>query len=298
MIIPARRFMWLAAVPFAVILGGRGEPGAVVAAWIVMGLLLVAFVVDGLLAGTAAAAGDSIARRPGSFTSSSPTASPGSWRTRASSRSALQLSDRVPDGARAEPPTLEVNVATAVAHDLQYELVPSERGMVAFGDLDYRIRGPLGLAWSQKRLPARLEIRCLPHLANAKAAELAERRALLRQAGSHRYRWRGAGTAFESLREYSTQDDIRWVDWKATARLGPADQPELRGRASSAGHAPRRCQPGAHDVLRPPNQVRRHARSRDPRGPRGAGTGRRPRPGRYSPTRSMPISTRGGNGRN
>ena len=39
--------------------------------------------------------------------------------------------------------------------------------MVAFGDLDYRILGPLKLAWSQKRLPARLEIRCLPHLANA-----------------------------------------------------------------------------------------------------------------------------------
>ena len=77
----------------------------------------------------------------------------------------------------------------------------------------------LGLAWSQRRLPARLEIPCLPHLANAKAAELAERRALLRQAGSHRYKWRGAGTAFESLREYSSQDDIRWVDWKATARL-------------------------------------------------------------------------------
>jgi uncharacterized protein (DUF58 family) len=86
--------------------------------------------------------------------------------------------------------------------------------------LDYRIRGPLGLAWLQKRQPARQEIRCMPHLANARAAELAERRALLKQAGSHRFRWRGAGTTFESLREYSTQDDIRWVDWKATARRG------------------------------------------------------------------------------
>ena len=102
---------------------------------------------------------------------------------------------------------------------LEYELVPTERGKVAFGDLDYRVRGRLGLAWSHQRLPARLEVPCLPHLANAKAAELAERRALLRQAGSHRYKWRGAGTAFESLREYSSQDDIRWVDWKATARL-------------------------------------------------------------------------------
>src|SRR5207249_1787073 len=102
--------------------------------------------------------------------------------------------------------------------NVDYELVPSQRGTTAFGDLIYRVRGPWGLAWRQKRLPARLEIRCLPHLANWKAAELAERRALMRQIGSHRYRWRGSGTLFESLREYSPQDDIRWVDWKATAR--------------------------------------------------------------------------------
>ena len=107
-------------------------------------------------------------------------------------------------GLAPNPPTLEVNVPPRSRTTFHYELIPSERGMTAFGDLDYRIRGPLGLAWLQKRLPARLEIRCLPHLANAKAAELAERRALLRQAGSHRYRWRGAGTAFESLREYSS----------------------------------------------------------------------------------------------
>jgi uncharacterized protein (DUF58 family) len=113
---------------------------------------------------------------------------------------------------------LEVNAPRART-TVHYELIPTHRGIASFGDLDYRIRGPLGLAWLQKRLPARLNIRCLPHLANAKAAELAERRALLRQAGSHRYRWRGTGTAFESVREYSSQDDIRWVDWKATARL-------------------------------------------------------------------------------
>jgi len=132
---------------------------------------------------------------------------------------ALKLADRPPDEAIALPATLEFDAAPRSRTTVQYEVVPSRRGMAVFGDLDYRVRGPLGLAWSQKRLGARLELRCLPHLANAKAGELAARRALLRQAGSHRYRWRGAGTSFESLREYSTQDDIRWVDWKATARL-------------------------------------------------------------------------------
>jgi len=64
-------------------------------------------------------------------------------------------------------------------------------------------------------------------LANAKAAELAERRALLRQAGAIVIAGVVPGTAFESLREYSTQDDIRWVDWKATARLSRPDQSKL-----------------------------------------------------------------------
>ena len=218
MIIPTRRFLWLAVVPLAVILGGRGAPGAIAAAWILMGSLLAAFVVDGFVAG----------RRPRLRLDRE---TPSQLHVDQPNRIAwivenqggfplvLRLSDRVPDGARADPPTLEVNAPPRSRTTFPYQLIASERGMAAFGDLDYRIRGPLGLAWTQKRLPARLEIRSLPHLANARAAELAERRALLRQAGSHRYRWRGAGTAFESLREYSSQDDIRWVDWKATARL-------------------------------------------------------------------------------
>jgi uncharacterized protein (DUF58 family) len=219
MIIPARRLIWLAAVPLAVVLGGRGAPAAIVAGWILMGSLLVAFVIDGVLAGTRPRL-RLYRETPSQLHIDQP--DPIAWIVENQSEFplTLQLSDRVPDGARADPPTLEVSAPPRSRSTFHYQVIASERGMAVFGDLDYRVRGRLGLAWSQKRLPARLEIRCLPHLANAVAAELAERRVLLRQAGSHRYRWRGAGTSFESLREYSSQDDIRWVDWKATARLG------------------------------------------------------------------------------
>jgi uncharacterized protein (DUF58 family) len=218
MIIPARRLMWWAAFPFVVIIGGRGEPGAIGAAWILMGSLVTLFVVDGFLAGKRPRL-RLYREAPGQLHIDQPDQIAWIVENQSGFPLVLELSDRVPNGARADPSTLEAKIPPRSRMTFHYELIPSERGMTAFGDLDYRIRGPLGLAWLQKRLPARLEIRCLPHLANAKAAELAERRALLRQAGSHRYRWRGAGTAFESLREYSSQDDIRWVDWKATARL-------------------------------------------------------------------------------
>jgi uncharacterized protein (DUF58 family) len=218
MIIPARRLMWLAAVPLIVILNGRGASGAIVGAWAVMAVIIAAFLADGILAGRLTRVhfhrevpGQLYVERPNRI----------GWvvENQSAFPVALQLSDQAPSGAHAEPSTLLINAPPRSRTTLHYELVPSVRGMVAFGDLDYRILGRLGLAWSQKRLAARLAIPCLPHLANAKAAELAERRALLRQAGSHRFRWRGAGSSIESLREYSSQDDIRWVDWKATARL-------------------------------------------------------------------------------
>jgi uncharacterized protein (DUF58 family) len=211
--------MWLAAIPLAVILGGQGAPAAIRAAEILMGALVAAFVADGYAA--LRRPGLRLYRQvPGQLYIDQPARIAWIVENHGTTALALQLADRVPDGSSALPPRLEPSAPRQSRTTVQYDLIPGRRGASAFGDLDFRLRGPFGLAWAQKRLPARQEIRCLPHLANAKAAELAERRALLRQAGSHRYRWRGAGTSIESLREYSAQDDVRWVDWKATARLG------------------------------------------------------------------------------
>jgi uncharacterized protein (DUF58 family) len=219
MIIPTRRFLWLAAVPLTVVIGGRGVEGAVAAAWILMCFIVIGFAVDGILARRLPRLRLS-RETPSQLHVDQPAQIGWIVENQGGSPLVLELADRIPDGARADPPTLMVDAPPRSRAMFSYQLIVSNRGMATFGDLDYRVRGPLGLAWSQRQLPARLEIRSLPQLANSKAAELAELRALLQQAGSHRYRWRGAGNSFESLREYSTQDDIRWVDWKATSRVG------------------------------------------------------------------------------
>jgi uncharacterized protein (DUF58 family) len=216
--VPTRRALILAAIPLVVVLGGRGGSGASLLAWGLMIVVFAAFLVDGSLARRQR--GLRFERQmPSQLHVGQPERIGWIVENHRNWPLAIRLADHVPDGAVALPAILEVKAPLRSRTVVQYQLIPSQRGIARFGSLDYRVRGPLGLAWSQKRLPATWELRCLPHLANAKAAELAARRALLRQAGSHRYRWRGAGTAFESLREYSTQDDIRWVDWKATARL-------------------------------------------------------------------------------
>jgi uncharacterized protein (DUF58 family) len=65
----------------------------------------------------------------------------------------------------------------------------------------------------------------LPPFRSRNDAELRIRRAQLLEVGLRSAQGRGGGTEFESLREYTVDDDVRRMDWAATAR---ADRPIVR----------------------------------------------------------------------
>lgn len=101
-----------------------------------------------------------------------------------------------------------------------YSLTPRERGAWRLGDLYLRRGGPLGLAWHQWRQPAAENLKVYPDL-----RALTRHGTLLlatRQetAGLRRSRHHGLGLEFESLREYTPDDDLRSINWHATARRG------------------------------------------------------------------------------
>lgn len=85
-----------------------------------------------------------------------------------------------------------------------------------FGDLHARADGPLGLASLQWRVALRSEARVYPDL---RALALP---ATATASGASRRHLRGPreGREFESLRPYLSDDDVRAIDWKATARRG------------------------------------------------------------------------------
>jgi uncharacterized protein (DUF58 family) len=215
--IPTRRVFLLGLVPLAMTLIGLGAGWSTVLAWTLLGCLLFAFIVDSLVAGSRPQLTWE-RQLPEQLYVDQPQSVCWLVVNRSPFPVLVRLRDQVPDQAEARPAQLAATLAAHSRVTLTYELLTQQRGDAAFGDLTYRVLGPLGLAWRQRRLPARQDVRVFPHLANWKAADLAQRQALLRQDGSHRYRWRGSGTQFESLREYSAEDDIRWVDWNATAR--------------------------------------------------------------------------------
>lgn len=101
----------------------------------------------------------------------------------------------------------------------EYRVKPMRRGQYALGALHGRYLSPLRL-WN-RRLSWRLSqsVRVYPNLLAARQWEIAIRQGRHLE-GLKRARLRGAGTEFESLREYQEGDQYRAINWSATARQG------------------------------------------------------------------------------
>jgi uncharacterized protein (DUF58 family) len=99
---------------------------------------------------------------------------------------------------------------------LAYEVRPRARGGAAFGDLHLRAEGPLGLAARQWKVPLAREVRVYPDLRALASLPGATRP----EAGRARARGHREGREFAALRAYTPGDDVRSIDWKATARRG------------------------------------------------------------------------------
>ncbi|MCW2492528.1 MAG: lipoprotein [Frankiales bacterium] len=119
--------------------------------------------------------------------------------------------------AGASPREQPVTLGPGESRHLTTGLRPTRRGERSAAYLSVRSYGPLGLAGRQRRLVVGGSVRVLPAFASRKF--LPEKLARLRQIdGAVLLRHRGQGSEFDSLREYVAGDDIRAIDWRASAR--------------------------------------------------------------------------------
>lgn len=98
------------------------------------------------------------------------------------------------------------------------QLSPTRRGRFPVEELTVRVESPLGFAARQHTRVIPDALRVFPAFRSKEQAELRMRRAQLINVGLRSARGRGGGTEFEQLREYTPDDDVRRVDWAATAR--------------------------------------------------------------------------------
>ena len=111
-------------------------------------------------------------------------------------------------------------VAAGGRHAAVYHLTPTARGDYRFGDIHLRMRGRLGLVNRLARVTLPQEVKVYPNLVDTATFTLMAKRGRLQQVGIRAARLQGAGREFESLREYMPDDEMRRIDWKASARSG------------------------------------------------------------------------------
>jgi uncharacterized protein (DUF58 family) len=135
----------------------------------------------------------------------------GTRRLRAVVRDAWQPS------AGAQNPRQRLDVPAGERRRMTVLLQPARRGDLKAPHVTLRAFGPLRLAARQRTLPCPGAVRVLPpfHSRRHLPSKLRKLREL---DGKAAVQIRGAGTEFDSLRDYVRGDDVRSIDWRATAR--------------------------------------------------------------------------------
>jgi uncharacterized protein (DUF58 family) len=127
------------------------------------------------------------------------------------------IRDSWPPSAGALPHHVRVRIQAGGRAVVTTTLTPTRRGDKQAAVVTIRSLGPLGLAARQARRPVPWTVRVLPPFRSRR--HLPAKLSRLRQLdGQHRALLRGQGSEFDSLREYVIGDDVRSIDWRATAR--------------------------------------------------------------------------------
>ncbi|KUG59311.1 hypothetical protein AVL62_06425 [Serinicoccus chungangensis] len=123
----------------------------------------------------------------------------------------------VPSAGAQEPTRHPLDLPPGERRRVVTTLRPTRRGDRPAVGVTVRTHGPLGLAGRQGTVLVPGAVRSLPPFRSRR--HLPAKLAQLRQLdGRSAVRTRGQGTEFDSLRDYVEGDDVRSIDWRATAR--------------------------------------------------------------------------------
>lgn len=132
----------------------------------------------------------------------------------------LELIDEVPIQFQERNFSVHLTVTPGESVEHRYSLRPVERGEYTFHDLHAFVQSPLRLVVRRITNPAAQTVKVLPGYLLLKKFELQAHSSNLTEAGAKKIRKIGHSLEFEQIKDYVNGDDIRSINWKATARKG------------------------------------------------------------------------------
>ena len=131
---------------------------------------------------------------------------------------AVKIIDEVPFQFQMRNFLVKRNIKAQTIDQFQYFLRPTERGEYSFGDLNVYVASPLGLAARRFRFQGEQMVPTYPSYIQLKKYDLMAFSNQLVQYGVKKIRRIGHTMEFEQIKEYVNGDDLRTLNWKATAK--------------------------------------------------------------------------------
>jgi len=103
---------------------------------------------------------------------------------------------------------------------LKYQIIPTQRGEYQFGQLHVFFSTVIGLLSRRYSMPLNQTVSVYPSFVQMQQYQLVSQTAYVHEQGSQRLRKIGQSMEFEQIKDYVIGDDIRTLNWKATARRG------------------------------------------------------------------------------
>lgn len=130
----------------------------------------------------------------------------------------LECFDHLPDSFQTEQLPHSVTLQPGHISSSRYRLKPLLRGHFTIMGCVVRLPSPMHLWTAQHFLRESSTVRVYPDFTRVQSGQLQASEHWLSQLGVQQQQRRGSGLEFHQLREFRTDDSLKQIDWKATAR--------------------------------------------------------------------------------
>lgn len=130
----------------------------------------------------------------------------------------LQIIDEVPFQFQKRDFEIDLDILPHSSQTLHYHLTPKKRGVYSFGKLNVYAQTKLGLIQKRFVFDAGKEVATYPSFLQMQKFELLAASQHLSFSGLKKIKRLGHSSEFDQIKEYVIGDDVRHLNWKATAR--------------------------------------------------------------------------------
>lgn len=128
--------------------------------------------------------------------------------------------DELPYQLNLREQKIKTTLAPLKQREINYTVTPTLRGEYDFGDIVILALSPLRMVKRKYVLPAAQQVAVYPSYIHLNRYNLQNFKYYTRDLGAKKTRRIGQSTEFEQIKDYVKGDDIRYINWKASAKRG------------------------------------------------------------------------------